>query len=74
MHEERARVDRRLRDKAVRGGYTQEAREECREAEKSEIVMKPSRLAERKLGSLRDQRLRQAQAGKTPVPLLQTWG
>jgi hypothetical protein len=55
MYEERARVDRRLRDEAVRGRYTQEAREECREAEECEIVMKPGGFAERKLGPLRDQ-------------------
>ena len=50
-------MDRRLRDEAIRRGDTKEAREERCQAEKCKIVMESGRLAQRKLGSLRDQRL-----------------
>ena len=55
MHDERPRVNRRLWNKTIRGWDTKETREEGRQTEHREVVMKPSRLAERKLRSLRDQ-------------------
>jgi len=61
MHEESARVDRRLRDETIRRWDTEEARKERCQAKEREIVVEPGRLAERKLGSLRDQRLCDAQ-------------
>ena len=60
MHEESARVDRRLRDETVGRRDAEEAREERRKTEESKIVVEPSGLAKGKLGSLRDQRLREA--------------
>ena len=57
MDKERARVDRRLRDETIRRGDSEEARKERCQAKERKIVVEPGRLAERKLGSLRDQRL-----------------
>ena len=53
-------MDRRLRDETTRRGDTKEARKERRQTKERKIVVETGRLAERKLGSLRDQRLRDA--------------
>ena len=48
-------MDRRLRNETIRRGDSEEARKERCQAKEREIVVEPGRLAERKLGSLRDQ-------------------
>jgi hypothetical protein len=55
MHDERTGVNRRLWYETIRRRDAEETREERCHAKEREIVMEPSRLAERKLGPLRDQ-------------------
>jgi hypothetical protein len=62
MNQERARVDRRLGNEAIWCGNAKKAGKERRQAEERKVVVKASRLSERELGSLRDQRLYRSQA------------
>ena len=54
-------MDRRLGNEPIWCGNTKKARKERRQAEKCEVIVKASRLPERELGSLGDQRLQRRQ-------------
>lgn len=69
VHEERACMDRCLGNEPVGCGDTQQAREERCQAKERKIIVEASRLAERELGSLRDQRLRETK--RSPIYKLQ---
>ena len=52
VYQERARVNRRLRNKSIWRGNSKEARKERRQAEEGKVVVKASGLSERELGPL----------------------